>query len=319
MITDFQDTDAGKIYRRYKPLITIVLSLGCVALFVGINMESRPIDWAAYKKWGLPSSDDIFQGDYWGLVTANFLHLEIWHIAFNLYWFLVLGKKIEFESKIGFYIFFILSAALISSLAQLGFSSSSGMGLSGVVYALFGYLMVKSRTADAYRGSIDNRTRNLFLIWLVVCVVLTETKILPIGNAAHFAGFAWGLTLALVSRFQWYKQLVIGCLLFGVIGTAFLWNPFATSWLSHKAFQLHKDQKIDEALLIYQEILERDSDNEFATINLKELKVYKLSENAFELHEKGQSREAKELYREILILDPNNEFARNNLEMLSSD
>src|SRR5215218_3895114 len=140
--TLYQTTD--KIFKKYIPIVTASCCLTSIAIFIGINLEGKLDTWEAYKKWGAPSASDIFSGDYWGLLTTNFVHVEIWHIAFNLSWLWIFGKKIEFETNKVFYAFLILSSALVSSLAQLAFSDTTGIGLSGIGYALFGFLYVKS-------------------------------------------------------------------------------------------------------------------------------------------------------------------------------
>src|SRR5689334_18203104 len=145
-------------FKKYFPIVTAICCLACVVLFIGINTESKVNDWEAYKKWGLPSSQDIFNGSYWGLITSNFLHVEIWHIGFNLYWFWIFGKKIEFETSKVFYGILILSSALVSSAAELAFSDYTGIGLSGIGYSLFGYIFLMSKTTESYRDYLSKRT-----------------------------------------------------------------------------------------------------------------------------------------------------------------
>ncbi len=309
-------TPEKESYQKFMPVLTIIMGLVSIGLFIGINLESEVYDWDVYKKWGAPSSLDLFDGSYWGLVTANFLHTEIWHIALNLYWIWVFGKKIEFESNKISYAFLVLTAALVSSLAQLGFSGITGIGLSGIGYAFFGYLLIKNRTSDAYKGFLEKRTINLFLIWLVVCIFLTELDILPIGNAAHIGGLIWGMFLAFISKFAPFKQWIFGSALFLTIATSFLWNPLATTWLSHQAFILHENKQYDEAILLYEKILRRDSDNEFARTNLDQLRKNELYEKAYQYHSKHQFDQAREAYNEILKIDPNDAWAKENLNML---
>lgn len=306
-------------YEKFKPIITIVVGLISIGLFVGINLEGNLKSWDVYTKWGAPSSIDIFNGSYWGLLTSNFLHTEIWHIAFNLYWIWIFGKKIEFETDKTNYIFLIVTAALISSLAQLGFSDSTGIGLSGIGYTLFGFLFIKGRTSDEYKGFLKKKTIHLFLFWLILCVFLTQAKIWNVGNAAHIAGLVWGMALAYFSKFEAVKQWIFGSVLFLIIGSSFLWNPFATSWLSHKAYKLHEGQKMDEAIIVYREILKRDSDNEFAITNLAQLEKNKLYEKAYKYHTDSEFDKAREIYNQILKLDANDEWAIENLSRLPNE
>lgn len=303
-------------YKKYVPVITYICCLVSIILFIGINLEDNIEDWDVYKKWGAPASTDIFNGSYWGLISSNFLHVEIWHIAFNLYWLWIFGKKIEFETNKAFYILLILSSALVSSVAQLSFTDSTGIGLSGIGYSLFGFIFIKSKSDDKYKDYLDKKTIRLFLIWLVLCIALTQFKLWEIGNAAHVGGMMWGMLIAFISRFVPYKQWLIGIVMILLVISSIFWNPFSTSWLSHQAFELHKNQKADEAIAVYKKILSRDADNEFAKANLKQLEIVKMQEKAFELHKNRKYNEARQVYNQILSLDSADQWAKDNLQLL---
>ncbi len=307
---------ADSAFKKYIPILTSICGLLCIVLFVGVNLEDNRENWETYKKWGAPLSIDIFDGSYWGLITSNFLHIEIWHIGFNLYWLWILGKKIEFETSKIFYAIFIVSSAVVSSTVQLAFSSSTGIGISGVVYAFFGFIVVMSRITDKYKNYLEKKIVYQFAIWLVVCIILTQTGALAVANAAHISGLLWGMTIAYTSKFAYRIQWVVGVASLLFIGSSIFWSPFSTGYLSHKAYHLHNDKKLEEASEIYKEILHREPDNGFAQENLKVIEVSKMEENAYEFHSKGKYDEAREIYNQILNLDNDNEWARKNLEMI---
>ena len=303
-------------FSKYIPILTAICCAASIVLFVGINSGGKLDNWDVYKKWGAPSAIDIFGGSYWGLITSNFLHTEIWHLALNLYWLWHFGKKIEFETNKALYGLLILTSALVSSLAQLAISDSTGIGLSGVGYALFGFILAKSKTTREYQNYLEKKTINLFALWLVVCIVLTQAKVWRVGNAAHIGGLGWGLTMAYIVRFDKYVRVSIAVLLLAVLSSSIFWSPFSTAWLSHQAFELQKAQRTDEALTVYQRILDRDSENEFARENKKLIEVQKLSEKAMGYHTQQKYVEARQIYKQILALDKNNEWAKENLTRL---
>ncbi len=198
----------------------------------------------------------------------------------------------------------------------MAFSDSTGIGLSGIGYSLFGFIFIKSKTTEAYRNFLEKKTINLFLLWLVLCVVLTQAKILTVGNAAHVGGLAWGVTMGYISRFDIKKQWAIGPPLIVILTSSIFWSPFSTSWLCHQAYGLHKNQKLDEAKIVYNNILEREPENEFAKDNLKLIEIDKLSDLAFELHKSEKYNEARQIYDSILILDKDNAWAKENISRL---
>ncbi|AYQ32048.1 rhomboid family intramembrane serine protease [Runella sp. SP2] len=306
-------------FKKYIPILTAICCLTSIVLFIGINLEEQNDNWEVYKKWGSPNVTDIFNGSYWGLITSNFLHTEIWHIAFNLYWVWFFGKKIEFESKKIFYGILILSSALVSSLSEVSFTSTTAIGLSGIGYSLFGFILVKSKTTKQYKDYLDKKITGLFIFWLLLCLILTYVKAWNVGNAAHIGGFLWGMTLAYISKYDNYKQSAVGVLLLSILISSIFWNPFSTLWLSYQAFDLHQNQKVEEAIIIYKKILSRDQSNEFAKTNLRQLEVYKLQEKAVKLYKNQKYNEVKKVYNQILIIDKDNQWAKNNLKSLSTE
>ena len=68
---DFQP-NVNNRFKNYKPIVTIVCGVISVFLFLGINSETEPNTWEAIKTWGAPSTLDIYQGAYWGLISSNF-------------------------------------------------------------------------------------------------------------------------------------------------------------------------------------------------------------------------------------------------------
>lgn len=153
-----------RIFKKYIPLLTSICCLTSIVLFIGINLEDSLDNWEVYKKWGAPSFIDIFDGNYWGLITSNFLHIEIWHIAFNLYWLWIFGKKIEFESGRIHFGILVLTSALVSSAGEIAFSDSTGIGLSGIGYSLFGFIFIKSKITEQYKNYLDKRTTTIFIL-----------------------------------------------------------------------------------------------------------------------------------------------------------
>ncbi len=69
------------------------------------------------------------------------------------------------------------------------------VGLSGVVYGLFGLLWVLGRSDPRFLGTIDRQTAQLLVGWFFLCIVLTVTNVMGVANVAHGAGFVLGALL----------------------------------------------------------------------------------------------------------------------------
>jgi membrane associated rhomboid family serine protease len=150
--------------------------------------------WAGANVSLLFENAEIRRGQLWRLATNIFLHLDIIHLAFNLYWLWVLGATVE-------RVFGHLKTALLVLFLAIGSSSldfafaQGGVGLSGVGYGLFGLLYVLSRHDERLRDSLDRRTINLFIGWFFLCVFTTVTGIWKVANVAHAAGAVLGVLL----------------------------------------------------------------------------------------------------------------------------
>lgn len=305
----------GNLAKHSIPIATVSCCLVSIALFIGINIDGD-FSWDGYSKWGSPPFYEIYTGAYWGLITSSFLHVELWHIVSNIFWMLWLGIRIEPNSTKLHYIIFILIAAIISALAELAFSHSNGIGLSGIVYAIFGFILIKSKNDKDPKFFISNFVTWLFFLNLVLGFVFTKTKILIVANAAHVGGLFWGVLVALISKQSKSLQLGVGLAICALLVTLAIAGLFSTTYLQSKAYNLHEIGKLDEATSAYETILVKEPNNEFAKENLKIIEVAKLQEEAFKLHNDKQYEEARLIYNKILEIDMDNKWAQENLKLL---
>jgi membrane associated rhomboid family serine protease len=220
---------------RKTPWVTVFLMASSIVLFIGIKLESGLDSWDVHKKWGAPSADDIWNGALWGLFTSNFLHVEFWHLVFNLSWMWFLGKKIEWESRVVKYLLITLSAAFITSIYQLAFSETTGIGLSGIIYAYFGFIFIMARYDRSYQGYLTRKTTIIFLAWLVLCVVLTYAGGVNIGNAGHISGLMWGAMAGFTMSGQIRFRYLIPAAVMIISFVSVFWAPWSSGWLSNKA------------------------------------------------------------------------------------
>ena len=158
----------------------------------------------------------IKRGEFWRLVTPIFIHYGIIHIAFNVLWCLQFGKMIEGRYGSMWMAILILVCAILSNFAQgvapvdLGGSPArdvSGIlitsfgGLSGVVYGMFGFILVKQNTDSTSGFFLPQSTILLLLGWMVFCMMPIAIPIIGyIANWAHVIGFVVGCALAYVKR-----------------------------------------------------------------------------------------------------------------------
>ncbi len=138
-----------------------------------------------------------FSGQEWQLwrwVSHAVLHFSIMHIAFNLLWWWQLGGDIEQRlGSIKLLQIFVVSAAL-SGAGQYWIEGANFGGLSGVVYALVGYLWMVGFKAPQLGLSIPKPIVGFMLVWLVLGYM---QPFMAIANTAHLVGLLSGVVLGL--------------------------------------------------------------------------------------------------------------------------
>ena len=133
----------------------------------------------------------------------------------------------------GRYLLFIVGAAVVSSGAQLAVSYQTGIGFSGVVYAMFGYTLAARNEEPLYKSIIDNTTIKWLLGWLVLCIVLTETGVWNVANTAHTAGLLFGYFVGntfVAEKFVAAGRLALASLaLLTVLAATYM--PWSDAWV----------------------------------------------------------------------------------------
>ena len=175
-----------------RPSVTHTIIAVCGLIFLFLNLGGKLPHYEGIGRILIPTEPAIWRGAWWGLLITAFVHVAILHILFNMWWTKYFGAVLEPTMGRVNYVLFIAASAVVSSGAQLAFSSQMGIGFSGVLYAMFGYAMAARHVEPRYRAIVDARVIKWLLGWMVLCVILTRANVLNVGNAAHVAGFLFG-------------------------------------------------------------------------------------------------------------------------------
>ncbi|WP_158120124.1 rhomboid family intramembrane serine protease GlpG [Vibrio metoecus] len=141
------------------------------------------------------------QWQAWRWVSHALLHFSIMHIAFNLLWWWQFGGDLEQHLGSVTLIKLFLVSAILSGAGQYWVEGANFGGLSGVVYALAGYLWIIGQRAPQLGLSLPRSLMGFMLIWLVLGYV---QPFMAIANTAHLAGLISGVVLAWIDskRYQ---------------------------------------------------------------------------------------------------------------------
>ncbi len=145
------------------------------------------------------------EGELWRLVTPIFIHFSLLHFLFNMSWVLMLGSQIEWRLGSRALLGLVLVAAVLSNLAQYFWHGPNFGGMSGVAYALFGFVWMKSRYDPAAGLSISPGTVVLMVGWLVLCMVGPMDATNNVANMAHGVGLGVGV-VAGIAPYLWRRM-----------------------------------------------------------------------------------------------------------------
>ncbi len=139
----------------------------------------------------------------WRWITHALLHFSVLHIVFNLLWWWQLGGDIE--KKLGsskLIQIFVISAAL-SGAGQYWIQGANFGGLSGVVYALLGYLWIISVIRPQLGLTLPKPIIIFMLVWLAIGFI---QPFMAIANTAHLVGLCSGVLFAVLDAQRYRKS-----------------------------------------------------------------------------------------------------------------
>ncbi|HEY3291347.1 MAG TPA: rhomboid family intramembrane serine protease [Anaerolineae bacterium] len=138
----------------------------------------------------------VTAGQYWRLVTANFLHIGALHLLVNSYALYVLGREVEtiFGSArfTALYLLSGISGAVFSYMLTQGLSA----GASTSLFGLFGALAIFFYKQRKLLGTFGQQRLVNLGITLVINVIIGLSPGSNIDNWGHVGGVIGGAILA---------------------------------------------------------------------------------------------------------------------------
>jgi rhomboid protease GluP len=190
-------------HRRFTDVVTVV----CIAAYLvsllidpGSIFRSRGVFNAfapssqALLALGATGALPIHAGRWWTLLTAIYLHGDVFHILFNLLWIRQLGPAIE-------ELYGPARTVVIFTVAGVaGFVLSNAVGIpltvgaSGSIFGLLGAMVAYGRRRGGTFGSMVLRQ---YGTWALILFLLGFVMA-SVNNYAHAGGFLGGLLAGLV-------------------------------------------------------------------------------------------------------------------------
>jgi len=186
-----QESNWYRVARQYPAVTSLVVlsALGGMLVSVDYSAATQNLSFSG-----------ITDNQYWRLITPIFLHFGMLHFVFNSLWLSILGSRIEQSMGSLHLIVVVLVSGLVSNIAQYSWSGTVNFGgMSGVVYALLGYIWIKNTLVPQRLLSLPKGIVGFMVGWLFLCMTPVVTFFIGVGiaNAAHLGGLFVGLLLGL--------------------------------------------------------------------------------------------------------------------------
>lgn len=203
------NNDSLSIIAQMKtaPVSVVLIMLSALgALLEALDPDRAFVRWISFQNMDtygfLSFSDSLKAGEIWRLITPAFLHFGFLHVLFNSLWVWDLGRRLELlMGKKNYMLFFIFTAS-VSNIAQYRWAADTLFGgMSGVVYALIGFIIVSHRLAPHRLTTVPASVLGFMLFWLVLCMSGVVDYFIGggVANAAHVGGLLAGAAYAAIT------------------------------------------------------------------------------------------------------------------------
>ncbi len=180
----------------------VILALNTVLfilalLFQGLTGEFERFDQEFLSMMGVLSTYLIERGQFWLILTFNFVHFDPIHFLFNIYALYSLGTIIDyFYGSRKLFVTYILggiSAGVFSYMySSILNENIVTLGASGAIFALLGLLVAGAMGNNRFGADLPVDIKSLYPTMLVAVFI----SFLPnINFMAHFGGFFVGFLL----------------------------------------------------------------------------------------------------------------------------
>ena len=184
------------LFHSLTGLIILINTL----VFVFISIETGDImspSLDSLAKYGARDTVLVANGEYFRILTANFLHIGLLHYLFNNYALYIVGWNLEkMWGKSRFLLLYLLSGLCGNVLSQL-YSINISAGASASIFGLFGSgLLVEWKLKKKLQHEgVNTANFNSSFAGLVVLNIILGLVIPNIDNAAHMGGLIGGVVV----------------------------------------------------------------------------------------------------------------------------
>lgn len=233
------------------PYLTIAASL--ISIYTSIEWWRTPnCDIPCGYHFGLSDLEFIYGGGFWKIYTSAFVHSNWAHLLGNLIFLWLFGNRVEQEFGRRIWTVLFLISIPVGYASVVIVEEAPAAGISGFIFAMFGYLLVADWHETLWRTLSARKTYIVFIIFVFITLIPLP-GFLGLGefraaHEAHFFCLVEGLLLGNVfSRRQTIWSIAGAAILPLLAVTSFLYNPASFWW------QMAKDH--EDKVLAWQNLV----------------------------------------------------------------
>lgn len=200
LITEMHQSTKEKAMSTKKMLMfqsKSIMTYVFLAILVGVFvfLQFKPInEWGAAIaiEYGAKYNPLILNGEYYRLFTSSILHLDLFHLLFNVVFIYQFGKIVEHMFGWWRMLILIIASAILGNLCSYAFIQGPSLGASTVAYGLLGALL--------FLG-IENRKMFMHFVRTLVLPILLFSLFWAVIEPSvdfygHMGGFLGGFLIA---------------------------------------------------------------------------------------------------------------------------
>lgn len=192
--TEKTNQNLEKIFKPKTPQITYFLIFVNVLCFLISRLTTTDI----FTSFAL-NGHYVKLGEYYRLITATFLHADLFHLLFNMYALYLIGSQLEgFYGKVKYLIIYLTSGILGSLLSLAFLGQNWSLGASGAIFGLFGSLLYFGYHYRVYLGTvIKTQILPIIVLNLVIGFIIPGIDVV-----AHLGGLIGGIFISMAVGIQ---------------------------------------------------------------------------------------------------------------------
>ena len=217
---------------RFTTLVILLINVALYAATALYSHNSSPdsrtlIDFGAKVPYGLMKAT----GQWWRLVTANYLHGGLLHIGMNMWVLFDLGAEVEVVFGTSRFLIFYFVTGVCGFLLSALLPNPISIGASAALFGLIGAMLAFGVTEKSALGAA---VKSLYIRWAIYALALG--LFFPgIDMAAHIGGLVSGFICGYIlrtptARTMWREPIIkwaaVACVFLTLVSFALMFRFF---------------------------------------------------------------------------------------------